>query len=297
MWVGMSVTSRFDQTTGHDADNPQAIAAKAAAEAAAAETIAAAFVAARRAATPLAAYPGPLPATMAQAYAIQDRAIARDARPIAGWKVGRVPPPLVAAMGTDRLAGPIFADTLVQAAPGAAPTPMPVFAGGFAAVEAEFMAHVAPGLSGPLPRDDAETLAILDDLRIGIEIASSPWPRINLDGPPVTVSDFGNNHGLLLGPTLDGWRQADLCAIPLSLAIDGQQVGQATAATMLDGPLGAVRFLLAHLAARGHDIAHGLWVSTGAVTGVHEIAPGQSALAGFGAHGTLGCTILAATPG
>jgi 2-keto-4-pentenoate hydratase len=81
-------------------------------------------------------------------------------------------------------------------------------------VEAEFMLHVAVGFTGPVPQDDAATLAILDDVRIGIEIASSPYPRINLDGPPVTVSDFGNNYGMILGPVVANWRETDLCAIP-----------------------------------------------------------------------------------
>lgn len=272
IWVGMTVTSQTDDV---------------------AATIAAAFVAARREARALATYPGPLPAGMAQAYAIQDRAIALDGRPIAGWKVGRIPPPLVEAMGYDRLAGPIFADSVVFVTPGE-DTPMPVFDGGFAAVEAEFMLHVAPGFAGPVPRDDAETLAILDDLRIGIEIASSPYPRINIDGPAVTASDFGNNYGLILGSTLDNWRELDLCAMTLRVDIDGQEVGHATAATMLDGPLGAVRFLLANLMSRGIDVSHGLWISTGAVTGVHEIAIGQRALADFGTHGRLACTITKA---
>lgn len=259
------------------------------------DDVASAFVTARRAAQGLAAFPGPLPQDMAQGYAIQDRAIALDGRAIAGWKVGRVPPPHVAALGTDRLAGPIFADTIVRAGPGDAPA-MPVFADGFAAVEAEFMLHVAPGYGGPIPIDDAATLAILDEIRIGIEIASSPYPGINRDGPTVTVSDFGNNHGLILGPAIADWRGIDLCAIPLTVEIDGIKVGEATAATMLDGPLGAVRFLLAHLAGRGIDTSGGLWVSTGAVTGVHDIAIGQGACADFGPHGALRCTITAARP-
>jgi 2-keto-4-pentenoate hydratase len=174
---------------------------------------------------------------------------------------------------------------------------MPVFAHGFAAVEAEFMLHVAPGFTGPVPADDVATLAILDDVRIGIEIASSPYTRINLDGPAVTASDFGNNYGLILGPEVTGWRDIDLRAIPLTVEIDGLKVGDATAATMLDGPLGAVRFLLAHLATRGIDTSGGLWVSTGAVTGVHDIAVGQSAIASFGPHGTLQCSMTAAKAG
>lgn len=273
-WVGMTVTSQT-------ADG--------------AATIAAAFVAARRKALALATYPGPLPADMAGAYAIQDHAIALDGRPIAGWKVGRIPSPLVEAMGCDRLAGPIFTDSVVSIASGEEMA-MPVFEGGFAAVEAEFMLHVAPGFAGPVPHDDAGTLGILDDIRIGIEIASSPYPRINLDGPAVTASDFGNNYGLILGPTLDNWRKTDLCAIPLRVEIDGAEVGHATAATMLDGPLGAVRFLLANLASRGIGTDQGLWISTGAVTGVHEIAIGQKALADFGSHGNLGCLITKAQP-
>jgi 2-keto-4-pentenoate hydratase len=215
------------------------------------DKVAGAFVQARRDAKGLTAYPGNRPQDMAQAYAIQNHALTLEDRSAVGWKVGRVPPPHVERLGTDRLAGPIFADTVVWAAPGTAPD-MPVFAEGFAAVEAEFMAHVAPGFTGPVPTDDAGTLAILDDLRIGIEIASSPYPGINEDGPTVTVSDFGNNHGLILGGAgrLARGRSAQH---PLALTIDGAVAGEATAATMLDGPLGAVRFLLANLIERGLD--------------------------------------------
>ncbi|WP_206238766.1 2-keto-4-pentenoate hydratase [Novosphingobium terrae] len=257
------------------------------------DKVASAFVQARRDATGLATYPGTKPQDMAEAYAIQNRALALEDRTVVGWKVGRVPPPHVERLGTDRLAGPIFADTVIWAAPGAAPE-MPVFAEGFAAVEAEFMAHVAPGFTGAVPADDAGTLAILDDLRIGIEIASSPYPGINEDGPTVTVSDFGNNHGLILGAVLEGWRTLDLRSLPLSTAINGEIVGEATAAAMLDGPLGAVRFLLANLIERGIDTSKGLWVSTGAVTGVHAIAVGQSATASFGPYGQVSCRIVAA---
>ena len=77
------------------------------------------------------------PTTLDEAYAIQDEAIARWGRPVIGWKVGRVPPPLIDRFGTDRLAGPIFAQ---QPARGnGAALEMPVFAEGFAAGEAEFL--------------------------------------------------------------------------------------------------------------------------------------------------------------
>ena len=262
------------------------------------EDVAMAFVSARREARALQTYPGSKPQELLAAYGIQDRAIVIDGRPVVGWKVGRINPPLDSKLGANRLSGPIFADSIIDAAagPGGDEPDMPVFAGGFAAGEAEMLLHVAPGFAGVVPTDDEGTKLLLDDVRLGIEIASSPYPGINNDGPPVTISDFGNNAGLVQGPALQGWRDLDLCAILVRSEIDGEVVGTATAATMLDGPYGAVRFLLANLIARGIDVSNGLWVSTGAITGVHEIAIGQSFRAVFEGCGDVCCRVIAATP-
>lgn len=260
-----------------------------------AATVAQAFVQARREARSLATYPGNAPTDLDGAYAIQDRAIALDGRTIIGWKVGRINPPHEARLGANRLSGPIFADDVVDAATGDAPD-MPVFVGGFAAAEAEILLHVAPGFSGPVPITDAETIAILDDVRFGIEVAGSPYPRINADGPTVTISDFGNNAGLVRGASLPDWREVDLCAIVVRTSIDGAVIGQGTSATMLDGPYGAVRFLLANLIARGFDVSSGLWVSSGAITGIHEVSVGQSVIAEFGDLGKVRCGIVGAKP-
>ena len=255
-------------------------------------SVAEAFVDARRNARTIACYPGEAPTDLASAYRIQGHAIRIAGRSVAGWKVGRIFPPDDVRLGTNRLSGPIFADSVVAAVPEPV---MPVFAGGFAAAEAELLLHIVAGFAGPVPHDDAGTRAIVDDIRLGIEIASSPYARINSDGPAVTASDFGNNHGLVMGPALTGWAALDLCAIEVTTTIDGGEVGRGTAAAMLDGPYGAVRFLLAHLGERGIDVAGGLWVSTGAITGVHPVRPGQHVAARFGDHGALSCRISAAT--
>lgn len=255
-----------------------------------AQSVAAAFVAARRTAQALTEYPGLRPADLSSAYEIQDAAIQLDGRSIVGWKVGRINAPLDAELGANRLAGPVFADLVVHTQTIEIPT-MPVFFGGFAAGEAEFLLHLAKGWNGAIPTDDAATRAIVDDVRLGIEVASSPYPHINADGPLVTISDFGNNHGLVIGPQLNGWRESDLCSIAVRTEIDGEVVGEATAATMLDGPYGAVRFLLGNLKQRGFDLSDGLWISTGAITGVHPVRPGQQVRATFGPHGSIACQI------
>lgn len=257
--------------------------------------IAASFVTARRGAKALAEYPGRQPATLAEGYAVQDAALALDGRSVAGWKVGRINAPHDGTLGANRLAGPIFADGVVNTGKADSPE-MPIFTDGFAAAEAEMLLHVAPGWNGQLPTDDAATIALVDEVRLGIEIASSPYPGINADGPCVTVSDFGNNMGSVIGTPIVGWQDIDLCAITVRTLIDGNLVGEATAATMLDGPYGAVRFLLGNLAARGIDASGGLWISTGAITGVHEVRPGQSVVAEFVGHGAVRCTLARATP-
>ncbi|GAA4038083.1 2-keto-4-pentenoate hydratase [Sphingomonas rosea] len=258
------------------------------------EQVAQAFVVARRNATALDRYPGSPPVDLPSAYDIQDHAIAIDGRPVAGWKVGRIFPPDSERLGAERLVGPIFADQIFRVAPGEEPA-MPVFAGGFAAAEAEILVRVGPSRDGHVPHDDAGVRTIVEEVCLGIEIASSPYPRINADGPPVTASDFGNNAGLVIGQPLAGWSERDLNAITAVSLVNDREVGRGSVATMLDGPYGAVRFLLAHLRDRGIAAPASLWVSTGAVTGVHPVEPGDHFRASFEGLGDTCCRIVAAS--
>lgn len=245
-------------------------------------SIAAAFVQARLNGRALESYPGPKPAGLAQAYAVQDAAISLWPDRIAGWKLGRVPPPFDAQFGAGRLAGPIFAGQ-VREGDGLA---FPVIAGGFAAVEAEYV--LVLGEDAPV-RDDWTTEAVASlvaEVRLGLEIAGSPFEGINDHGPAVTASDFGNNQGLILGARIRDWRDR-LDGLTCSMEIDGQEVGRGGARTVPDGPLASLVFLLRLLQARGRRLKAGQLISTGAATGVHRIYSGQSCLARFDGDGTL----------
>ncbi|MFY7745700.1 MAG: fumarylacetoacetate hydrolase family protein [Erythrobacter sp.] len=81
------------------------------------------------------------------------------------------------------------------------------------------------------------------------------------------------------------WGELDDVAV--TLAVDGTQVGSATTATMLDGPFGAARFLIANLASRGIALQPGWWISSGAITGVHPVSPGSRVVAGFAGLGAV----------
>jgi 2-keto-4-pentenoate hydratase len=259
------------------------------------DTIARAFVEARLAAQPLPAFPGELPADLATGYRHQEAAIALFPSEIVGWKIGRVGPEFEERFGRTRLAGPIFRDGLRRADP-RAPTPFPVFQGGFAAIEAEFVFVLgadAPADKTAWSLDEAR--AIAGEMHIGIETAGSPLAIINALGPTVVVSDFGNNAGLILGPRVPDWRSRDETQLTCACLIEGKTVGTGAASDLPGGPVEALRFLLEHCARRGRPLRSGMLISTGAATGIHDIASGQSGRVDFGALGAMECTAVAAT--
>jgi len=255
-----------------------------------AERIAHAFVEARRSGATLTEYPGTLPDTLEQAYAAQDAAIASWGQPVGGWKVGRINAPLDERFGANRLTGPIFTPSIVDASD--APLEMPVFAG-FAAAEAEFMLRI--GTAPAAGKNDytlEEAAELIDAVHAGIEIASSPFTGINSNGPAVTASDFGNNYGLIVGPAIDDWRDA-VTQWTVSLTINGEPIGTGQGANMLDGPVGAAAYLFNLMAKRGIALTPGQWISTGAVTGVHEVNVGDQVEARFNGGHAVRCTIAA----
>lgn len=255
--------------------------------------IAGRFLDARRAATGLDSYPGALPDSLDAAYAIQDEAIRRWARPVVGWKVGRVHPPLSERFGANRLAGPIFD----QVPAAGTPVAMPVFDRGFAAGEAEFLLRI--GATPPAGRTEftlSEAAGLIDAVHIGIEIASSPLGAINDIGPMAVISDFGNNNGLVVGPAIPDWRTSGFEDWPVETLIDGLPVGAGRARDFPDGAIGAARFLFELMARRGIALAPGQWISSGAVTGVHAAKPGQLVETRFDGRLTVACRLAAAAP-
>lgn len=251
--------------------------------------IARSFVDARRTGSALGTYPGTVPVALADAYAVQDAAITLNAAEIGGWKVGRINPPID---GVDRLTGPIFARQIARAT--AEPVAMPIFVGGFGAAEAEFLLMIGTAPAPGKARFTMEEAAgLIEAVHVGIEIASSPFPGINELGAAVTISDFGNNNGLVVGAAIPEWRNRDFENWPIALAIDGVAAGTGKAVDMLDGPIGAARFLFELMAARGIALQPGQWISSGAVTGVHSVGIGDRIEARFADGLAVECTIRA----
>ena len=250
------------------------------------------FVLARRSGRALDAYPGELPTDLDEGYRCQDRAIALWQEPVVGWKVGLVPPDRRDGSGDERLLGPIFASALWPDAK-EREVEFPVFSGGFAAVEAEYVFRLCA--DAPASRTDwtpADAAAMVDALHIGVELAGSPLATINDLGPAVVVSDFGNNAGLILGQAVDGWRER-MDDLHCATWIDGVRVGRGGAHALPGGPLAALAFALSRSARRGRALRAGDLVTTGAATGIHDVVAGQRARVVFDGLGEIRCRAVA----
>jgi len=246
------------------------------------------FVRARRQGESLPGFPGEIPEDLVAAYRVQDLAIARWPDRVAGWKVGYIAPGRRDASGDDRLLGPIFAANLWNATGGI--QPIPVFAGGFGAIEAEYVLRLdADAPADKLSWTPEEAAAHPATLFAGVEVASSPLATINELGPRVVVSDFGNNNGLLLGPAIPGWTTLDESELRAETFIDGQSVGSGGAERLPGGLRTAFAFALGRSARRGRPLRRGDLIATGNATGIHDIAPGQHGRVVFAGHAVLEC--------
>jgi 2-keto-4-pentenoate hydratase len=236
-------------------------------------------------------YPGPAPQTLEQAYRIQDQAIKDWPDRVSGWKVGRILGALVDVHGTDRLIGPIFASSIQRAQPGA-PSSFTAIQDGFCAVEGEFVFELAQDAQpSRTDYDSASALELVGALWTGIEIAGSPLATINALGPTVVVSDFGNNLGLILGAPLSDWH-ARLEHLRAGFEINDKLIGEGAVSAFPGGITKSLVFALNCAASRGMPLKRGMLISTGAVTGVHDIKSGEKARALFGPDGDILCQRL-----
>lgn len=234
--------------------------------------ISARLVRARANARALSGPPEGLPDSLDEAYLLQAQSIADWDDDVVGWKVGGVPAAYLDRFDEKYLAGPIFARSVRTVEQGGC-ADMPVFDGGFAAIEPEYVFR--------LGHTDEE-----DRLYIGAEIASSPIPKINDYGPTAVISDFGNNNGLLIGPEIADWRTIDGAA-KVTTHIDGECIAMKTLPDFRENAVASLAFLRRLSAERGFPLSEGTFVSSGAITGVHEAAPGAQALLDFGAFGSV----------
>ena len=110
---------------------------------------------------------------------------------------------------------------------------------------------------------------------------------VNDRGATSVVADLGINAGVIVGPELPGWRGSAPVSLTVTVTVDGIVKGDVTVDSAARDPLRALRFLINHCAGHGTVLPAGTLVSTGALTGVHDVKVESVSHIDFGAYGRL----------
>ena len=239
---------------------------------------------ARRDNTILDVYPGQPPATLEEAYAVQDLSIKACEDEITGWKIGMVPPEFRDQLGAERIMGPAYKkvthfigrshsdDEVLQ---------LPVFEGGFIAIEAELVIEIAEDIAPGSVNTADGVEHLIKAVYAGIEIASSPIVDLNSYGPTAIITDFGNQQGMIIGAKIDNWLEA-VKDMEAKTVINGELISAKPATNVLNGQLAALAYIIDCAAKRGITLPAGSFILSGATTGVHETVVGAKSTVSFG---------------
>lgn len=225
------------------------------------EQIAHSLVAARRDRQPIIAKSDDAPATLAEAYAIQDevaRALNPGQRPDT-WKVG------APSAGVEPTATPIF---LVLDSP-AVWSEAPIVVRAIEAEVAFVLARdVAPAESASILLDEAFDFACTV-----VEVCDARIANYR-DAPALwKLADAQVNAGLVVGSGLPYDEIDDLSSVRCEVRIDDRTVFDAVGSHVLGDPRVLLRWWLQHAAARGKLVAGDL-VTTGTWCGMIEVPAG-----------------------
>jgi 2-oxo-hept-3-ene-1,7-dioate hydratase len=235
------------------------------------------------------AYPD---ATLDDAYAIQDRWIARKleaGRRIIGWKVGLTSKAMQHALGIDTPDSGVLLDDMEFADGGTVPADRFIQT----RIEAEIAFIMAKPLSGENTTPD-EVIAATEAIAPSLEILDTRVVRADRTTGRIrtiidTVSDNAANAGVVLGSHRAHPRDIDMRYIGAIVRRDGEVEETGLGAGVLDNPAASIAWLARRLAANGQTIRAGDIVLSGSFIRPLEAPHGCTIEADFGSFGSVTC--------
>ena len=224
------------------------------------------------------------PATVEEAYAVQDGLAASAGLAVAGYKIGATNARVQARFGVDTpFSGRLFADFV-----GESPVFVPPGRVNFHTIEPEFdfvMGRALTPRAAPWTRE--EVREAVASVHPAIEVPDSRYT----DWLSMTAADLIADNaiaGLLcIGPPGAGGLDRDLAAQPVAVRIDGTTVSEGAGRNVLGDPWNVLVWLANHLSARGATLEAGHIVTTGSATDVVQCRPGDTVTADFGPLGRV----------
>ena len=233
---------------------------------------------ARRTSTPIGDLPADLkPATLEEAYAVQDR-IAEAYGEIGGWKVG----------APTAEATPIFAPMpkLWIAASGSTLSGSTWRYRGLEAEIAFLLGDDLPPRATPYTSD--EVLAAIASCHPAIEVIETGLADPTLPEARMSMlADLQIHGGFVYGPAYADWRHIDFNAESVSLAVDGVVRVERTGSNTSGNLMRLLPFLANEGAVRTGGLKRGQWITTGSWTGLVQAPVGSDVNVHFGSAGRV----------
>jgi 2-keto-4-pentenoate hydratase len=143
------------------------------------------------------------------------------------------------------------------------------------------------------PYTRADVIAAVGSVMPAFEIVSPRFTSLMLDDVASVVADGGLNGAIALGPATTDWRELDLPAHAVTVAINGHDTAKGTGANVMGDPVNVLAWTANHYRQRGITLEAGQFISTGATTGLLFLEPDQTIRADYG---SLGAVELTFTP-
>ncbi len=217
-------------------------------------------------------YPGPAPASMADAFAIQSAVRSSIGWKQAGWKIGCTSERAQKALHTDGpFPGPLYRERLFPSG-----THVETLASNSRTTEPEIAFTMARDLPA---RDKAwsvdEILHAIATVHPSIEIVNPRLPKGFNDVVEWYVADGGLNHALVLGQGVKPLKRADYARITNRVSLNGVSKYSGIASNALGGPELALTWLANNLITKGLFLRAGDVVTTGVITEVFDTSIGD----------------------
>ena len=243
-----------------------------------------ALAAARVAGIKLQEYPGPVPASLAEAYAVQAEAALLTGWTQVGWKIGCTSKEAQRALSTDApFPGPVYRERLFSSG-----DTVPTDATNTRLAEPEVAFFMKNSLSPrATPYEVDEVLAAVAEVVPAIEVVNPRLPGGFSDPLCWFIADGALNDALVLGDPVKPMARQAYAALRVVVTVNGAPKTEGSGAMALGGPELALTWLANHLSARGLALGAGYVVSTGVVTGLFSAAPGDEVEADFGPLGKV----------
>ena len=220
----------------------------------------------------LGSYPGPIPADMAEAFAIQSAVRTSIGWKHAGWKIGCTSERAQKALKTDGpFPGPLYREQLFPSG-----AHVQTLASNSRTTEPEIaftMAADLPKRNEPWSVD--EVLSAVATVHPAIEIVNPRLPKGFNDVVQWYVADGGLNHALVLGPGVKPPGRTDYAGITNRVSINGKSLYSGLGANALGGPELALTWLANDLIAKGLFLRARDVVTTGVITEVFDTKLGD----------------------